>query len=42
METLLNDVLGCLTQLSDSIAATYFTHAVVPQGLKSPGQESGA
>ena len=42
LETLLNDVLGCLSQLSDSIAATYFTHAVVPQGLKSTGQESGA
>jgi len=42
METLLNDVLACLTQLSDAIAAAYFTHAVVPQGLKSPRQESGS
>ena len=42
LEALLNDLLGDLTALSDSIAATYFTHAVLPRGLKSPGQESGA
>jgi len=40
LETLLNDLLGGLGELSEAIAAAYFTHAVVPQGLKSPGQES--
>jgi uncharacterized alpha-E superfamily protein len=41
LETLLNDLLGGFVELSESIAAAYFTHALVPQGLKSPGQESG-
>jgi uncharacterized circularly permuted ATP-grasp superfamily protein/uncharacterized alpha-E superfamily protein len=42
LEALLHEVLTDLGQLSDSIAAAYFTHAVVPRGLKSPGQEAGA
>src|SRR5579862_8637427 len=42
LEALLNEILGELTHLSESIAATYFTHAVVPRVLRTLGQESGA
>jgi uncharacterized alpha-E superfamily protein len=42
LEVLLNGILSDLAELSEALAALYFTHAVVPRGLKSPGQESGA
>ena len=42
LDALLGGLLADLAELSETIAALYFTHAVVPRGLKSPGQESGA
>lgn len=42
LEALLHEILGDLSRLSESIAAAYFTHAVVPQGLRSSGDEAGA
>jgi uncharacterized circularly permuted ATP-grasp superfamily protein/uncharacterized alpha-E superfamily protein len=41
LETLLSETLSGLGQISESIASLYFTHAVVPQGLKRRIQEPG-